>query len=72
MKTWLCNCLFCQTERAGKTPLISADIFCASCGHGYIDLRTGRPDDAQMGCQKCGSKGQWVTAKSDARGANAA
>lgn len=51
-----CPCEACRLE-----PEFSRAVFCARCGHAYIDLRTGRGiDDARMGCQKCGAKGQWA------------
>jgi hypothetical protein len=52
-----CPCSACETGTSGT------DVFCALCGHGYIDLRTGRADDANMGCAKCGAVGQFVDAK---------
>jgi len=55
-----CQCKHCVTPPDG---LMASEIWCAQCGHGYIDLRTGRADDARMGCQKCGAVGQFVESK---------
>lgn len=58
-----CRCDSCEAERAGKEPSIKPGIWCARCGHGYLDLRTGCPDDAKIGCTKCGAVGQFVESK---------
>jgi hypothetical protein len=58
-----CRCSLCENERAGNVSSLPSDIYCAVCGHGYFDLRTGRPDDARMGCHKCWAIGQFVKVK---------
>lgn len=61
MLATMCSCDWCQTERSGRDALYRSEIWCAVCGHGVYDLRTGRPAaDARMGCPKCHTKGQFV------------
>lgn len=58
-----CRCESCEIERAGTGAIYKAEIFCPSCGHGVIDMRTGRADDANMGCPKCRHKAGWLETK---------
>lgn len=53
-----CPCIACEAEDVRTNRM-----FCAGCGHGFLDLRRGGPDDAKMGCSKCGSRGAWLDAK---------
>lgn len=69
-----CDCMLCRIEREGRETLIPSHHFCAQCGHGYINTFSGRADDAEQSCQKCGAKGManWVKQKPEFVGARQA